>query len=248
MNLMKYRLSFASRDDRTCPEALLALAGSSFFAVLLALAVIASHRKPLADSHSFRSEISWQRQDCRSREPLERHLFQTQLRNVEPEVATSLAHHFVWLCKRHHFDPLFVAALIGVESGFNPDAVSPRGAIGLMQIMPTTASQLMARDGVEVDEANLTAQLSDPFFNLTLGMKYLAQLRDHFRGSAQNFLSAYHGGPARVDDVLTGKRQPLLASQEYVRSIRIGLGLFRLQVPRSCRESIPLAMAGSGKI
>jgi hypothetical protein len=183
------------------------------------------------------TDIAWQDQSCRSREPYERAFFEARLKRVEPEVASSLSRHFLWLCKKYRFDPLFVASLIHVESRFDPSIVSYRGAVGLMQVMPTTAAYLMEQDGAEADLAALQARLSDPFFNLTVGIRYLAQLRDRYEGQARYFLAAYHGGPGRVDEVLQGKRRPLTASLDYVRSIRIGLGLMRLEIPRSCKET-----------
>ena len=81
-------------------------------------------------------------------------------------------------------DPRLVAALVWTESGFDPDAVSHAGAIGLAQLMPGTA------DGLGVDP-------HDPLDNLRGGARFLAAMIDQF-GSIELGLAAYNAGPGRV--------------------------------------------------
>ena len=87
---------------------------------------------------------------------------------------------------RHDLDPLLVAAVVQVESGFDGRAVSRRGAIGLMQVMPETAGQF--------DVGNLY----DPSENLEAGTRYLASLLRRFDGDLVLGLAAYNAGPGTI--------------------------------------------------
>lgn len=87
--------------------------------------------------------------------------------------------------ERHGLDPLLVAAVAEAESNFRVDAVSPKGALGLMQLMP-----MHVEDGVEP---------FDPAANLELGAALLAELSSRFDGDLELALAAYHAGPGAVD-------------------------------------------------
>lgn len=87
---------------------------------------------------------------------------------------------------RHGVDPLLVAAIAQAESGFDPGAVSPRGACGLMQVMPTTARGLGAGD------------LFDPAENLEAGVEYLAYLHRRFDNDPVLVIAGYNAGPGAV--------------------------------------------------
>jgi hypothetical protein len=94
----------------------------------------------------------------------------------------------------------WIAAVIRVESGGNPEAVSPKGAIGLMQLMPGTYAELRIRYGLGADPA-------DPRDNIMAGAAYLRDMHDRF-GSA-GFTAAYNAGPQRYEDHLaTGRPLP----------------------------------------
>lgn len=90
-------------------------------------------------------------------------------------------------------DPLLVTALIKVESGFREDAVSPAGAIGLMQIMPQTADWLKNRFRLDGD----VRRVED---NIVFGLFYLKYLMNLYGGDLERALKAYYVGPARVDE------------------------------------------------
>ena len=75
------------------------------------------------------------------------------------------------------------------ESGFRPCAVSEKGAIGLMQLMPATAEQLGVKDSF------------DPMENVDAGARFLRQLLTRYDGDVLKAVSAYNAGPARVDAV-----------------------------------------------
>ena len=87
---------------------------------------------------------------------------------------------------RHQLDSDFINSVIHAESGFNPHAVSPKGAQGLMQLMPGTASKL----GVE--------NPFDPTANVDGGTQYLRELLDYYHGDMAKALAAYNAGPQRV--------------------------------------------------
>ena len=87
---------------------------------------------------------------------------------------------------RHGLDPALVLAVIGAESGHDPLAVSPKGAIGLMQILPETAA-LMG-----------LPEPADPANSLEAGCRYLAALLDIFGGDVELALAAYNAGPGAV--------------------------------------------------
>ena len=89
--------------------------------------------------------------------------------------------------ERHGVDPLLVAAIVQAESSFDTEAVSPRGALGLMQMMPTTAEQLGVADAY------------DPSQNLDAGVSYLAYLLRRFDNDLVLALAGYNAGPGRVD-------------------------------------------------
>lgn len=88
---------------------------------------------------------------------------------------------------RYHLDPDLVNSVIHAESGFNARAVSPKGAQGLMQLMPKTASKLGVSDGF------------DPAANVDGGTRYLRALLERYNFDLIKALAAYNAGPQRVE-------------------------------------------------
>jgi soluble lytic murein transglycosylase-like protein len=121
---------------------------------------------------------------------------------------------------RHSINPHLVAALIHVESAFNARAVSPKGAYGLMQLLPETAR----RFGL-----NKKKDLFDPRKNLEAGVRYLKWLADRFGGDTQKILAAYNAGEGAVERF--GGIPPYQETQSYVQKIFGLLGFSSAPAP-----------------
>jgi len=106
-----------------------------------------------------------------------------------------LARTIVAEARRNALDPVLVMALIHVESRFNNFAVSPVGALGLMQILPSTGEELAAELGVAWRGPQT---LFDPIANVRLGVAYLRQLSQRYE-DLTTALAAYNWGPGRID-------------------------------------------------
>jgi len=106
---------------------------------------------------------------------------------------------------RHGVDPRLVEAVIRVESGGNPRAVSPKGAQGLMQLMPERASELGVQNPFE------------PRQNLEGGVRHLRDLLNRFGGDLRLALAAYNAGEEAVR--AHNGIPPYRETQEYVRKI-----------------------------
>ncbi len=106
--------------------------------------------------------------------------------------------------RRNQLDPLLVTAVIRVESNFDSYAVSPKGALGLMQLMPATGRWLAERAKSPVREARY---LFDFERNLELGCAYLAELLARF-GEVEEALLAYNVGPGAARAILAAGEAP----------------------------------------
>lgn len=98
---------------------------------------------------------------------------------------------------QHELNPFLVAAVIRTESNFLPNARSPRGAFGLMQMMPETA-QWVAQETKEINFS--PAALADPEVSIRMGTWYLAKLNSEFDGNLVLVLAAYNAGQGNVRD------------------------------------------------
>ncbi len=101
-------------------------------------------------------------------------------------------------------DPLYVLAIMKVESGFRADVVSSRGAIGLLQVRPIAARSVMRAESSR-DEPVQAVRLSDPQTNVAYGLRYLQQLEEQF-SDQETALAAYNMGPTRVRQRLAARK------------------------------------------
>lgn len=130
-------------------------------------------------------------------------------------------------------DPYLMAALIRQESLFQPEAVSPAGAVGLMQLLPGTARSLAGAAGLRRVE---TSTLKQPDVNLRLGSVYLASLLRTHGDRVEEALMAYNAGQGRLarwrsfpeygDPDLFLERIPYRETRDYVRIIRESAGIY----------------------
>ena len=124
-------------------------------------------------------------------------------------------HHLREAAREQDIDFELLQALIATESGFDPGAVSPKGAVGLMQIMPATAE----RYGVVGDlKAPVAKKLTDPRTNVRTGARYLRDLIRMFPGQIELALAAYNAGEGAVQRA--GNRIPnYRETQNYVKTV-----------------------------
>ncbi|MEL3973801.1 lytic transglycosylase domain-containing protein [Rossellomorea oryzaecorticis] len=109
------------------------------------------------------------------------------LSKTEYQTPKSLEEIISKAADRYQLPEKLIQAVIHHESGFKPDAVSPAGASGLMQLMPATARGLGVSD------------IFDPEENVFAGTKYLKQMLDKYNGDIDLALAAYNAGPGNVD-------------------------------------------------
>ncbi|MEO8195907.1 MAG: lytic transglycosylase domain-containing protein [Thermoanaerobaculia bacterium] len=133
--------------------------------------------------------------------------------------------------KRYNLDSLLLASIVEAESGFRPDAVSNKGALGLMQLMPL---HFVASDP-ELEPMDPL----DPAVNLNLGARYLRDLRRRYGGDLELALAAYHAGPGTIDRF--GGLPPYRETHAYVGRV---LRLYS-EHQREAGASAPPARASS---
>src|SRR6185503_18666431 len=117
-------------------------------------------------------------------------------------------------------DPKLVEAVIRVESAFDSRAVSGKGALGLMQLMPGTATELGVENAFDVEE------------NLRGGTAYLRSLLDRFSGDVSLALAGYNAGPGAVE-----KYQGIPPYQETTDYVRRVLAAYGTTPPRTARRA-----------
>jgi soluble lytic murein transglycosylase-like protein len=127
----------------------------------------------------------------------------------------------------HNIDFELLQALIAAESGFNTTAVSPKGAIGLMQIMPATAR----RYGVDGDrKMAIERKLVDPKINIKTGTRYLRDLINMFPGQLELAIAAYNAGEGAVQRA--GNQIPnYKETQAYVKTVMQIYSVLKPPVP-----------------
>ena len=153
---------------------------------------------------------------------------------IDPLARRPFAAEIRAAARRHGVDPLLVAAIVEVESNFAADAVSPKGAVGLMQLMPVHF--------VDAEHP------FDPEANLDLGARYLGMLERRF-SDLPLALAAYHAGPGAVERA--GGRAPYSSTRWYVARVlsvydrnRREAGVAEL--PRLVQLGAPAATSAAG--
>ncbi len=107
--------------------------------------------------------------------------------------------------RQHQVEPKLIRSVIEQESAFHTCAISPKGAKGLMQLMPATIDQFKVEDAF------------DPRQNIEAGATYLRQLLDKYKGDLKLTLAAYNSGPTTVDK--TGAIPDIKETQDYVNGV-----------------------------
>ncbi len=136
---------------------------------------------------------------------------------------------------QYGLDPFLLAAVIQVESRWNPAATSPRGARGLLQVMPGTGEWAARQLGIPDFSADL---LYSPEYSAWVGSWYLSYLLRDFGGDEVLALAAYNGGQAHVrqwlaDAEWTGERAtleqiPFAETREFIRRVQVARVRYRL--------------------
>ena len=149
--------------------------------------------------------------------------------------------------RNNGLDPFLVASLIRQESEFNPNAVSPANAVGLMQVLPSTGKKLARAEKIRRFNAD---SLLVPEVNLKLGTRYFRELVDHFNGNLEYALAAYNAGSDRVDAWLAGgtfrdtaefvESIPFTETREYVQAIMRNASVYRKLYGSGSREQSTL--------
>ena len=149
---------------------------------IIAGATVAAYMDVQGNLHYMRGKNSRTNRNVATNRPFPRSTgnFSSQTINAFIHAAAS----------EHGIDPLLIKAIIKAESNFDPTAVSPKGALGLMQLMPATARDLQVADPF------------DPQDNITGGTKYLRSLLDSYGWNLELSIAAYNAGPGKVKDAV----------------------------------------------
>jgi soluble lytic murein transglycosylase-like protein len=131
-------------------------------------------------------------------------------------------------------EPALLKAVMAAESGFNPHAVSPKGAIGLMQVMPATAE----RYGLQADGKRTIAQkLHDPKINIRLAARYLRDLIKMFPSRQELIIASYNAGEGAVQKY-QNQIPPYPETRNYVRLVSQFYQLYKPQLMQADRRSL----------
>jgi soluble lytic murein transglycosylase len=137
--------------------------------------------------------------------------------------------------QQYGLDPALLAAVIYSESRFRPHVRSRQGAIGLMQLLPSTAEGIATRTG---GTAFVPSDLDDPEINVRYGAWYLRHLREHYRGRPDAMtlaLAAYNAGMANVDSWVAKTRpgqslqipQAFAETRQYLNGVEHARSVYR---------------------
>jgi hypothetical protein len=191
---------------------------------------------PVQEEHSQQEEIS---ADDRPNPTIER-LVEALARcrsSLTEEQRHEIAEAVDGTSRRHGYEPLFVQAMIEVESMCEPTARSRQGAVGLIQVQPATARALAEEAGIRW-RGSLT--LLDPAANVRLGILYLSQLEERF-GDLHLAVAAYNLGPNRVENMSRDRAR----RTRYVRKV---LARYRDLIAENSIVRVRATRAAAGRI
>lgn len=138
-------------------------------------------------------------------------------------------------------EPALLKAVMAAESGFNPNAVSPKGAIGLMQLMPATAE----RYGLQGDrKKNVQQKLTDPKTNIWLAAHYLSDLGKMFEGRLDLVVASYNAGEAAVQKH-NNAIPPYPETRNYVEIVT---RIYKMYKPASDAQTATRMLAANGNV
>lgn len=176
---------------------------------------------------------------------------QAQAQGAAPRQASWLTRHPALLkyeplveqaAKDYALDASLLKAVMAAESGFNPGAVSPKGAIGLMQVMPATAE----RYGVQSDRRKTVEQkLADPKTNIRLAARYLRDLMQMFSGELALVLASYNAGEGAVQKY-RNQVPPYPETRNYVKLVTQFYQLY--QPPRATAAAADAPLQPSRRV
>ena len=150
-----------------------------------------------ANAAEFKNILDEKMAQDKPKDEIEKTTFKNSKENIETLIEK--------YAQKNNLDPDFIKAVVKQESGFNPDATSKCGAMGLMQLMPQTAKGLGVTDAY------------DPEQNIEGGVKYLKSMMNRFNNDPKLALAAYNAGPGAVQRY--GDVPPYRETQNYVKNI-----------------------------
>lgn len=136
-----------------------------------------------------------------------------QAQQVNRSIPSSLGEIIKRNCEKYRLEEGLVHAVIKAESNYNPAAVSNKGALGMMQLMPGTAQLLNVEDPLDAEE------------NIGGGSRYLRQMLDEFNGNLDFAIAAYNAGPNAVRR--HGGIPPYEETRTYVKRVKKYLNSYR---------------------
>lgn len=148
-----------------------------------------------------------------------------QASNQDADIESAFDRIIIKVARNHDMDPALIKAIIKVESRYDHKAVSPRGARGLMQLMPNTAKAMGIRD------------LFDPEKNIQAGTKYIKHLLAKFDGEVKLALAAYNAGSTKVRKY--NGVPPFKTTRRYIKKVMKYYHQYRTEMTAIAQVMLP---------